>query len=84
MRAQVYITANVDVAEGFTLNGAGDSNGALRKGGAGLTTEYGPITLASDSTIGVDGGATLTVSNTITRRVRLDRRRRRHAQPDHE
>ena len=63
--AQVYITANVDVAEGFTINGAGDNNGALRKGGAGLTTEKGPITLASDSTIGVDTGATLTVSNTI-------------------
>jgi fibronectin-binding autotransporter adhesin len=64
--AQVYITANVDVAEGFTLNGAGDSNGALRKGGAGLTTDTGTISLASDSTIGVDGGATLAVSNTIS------------------
>jgi len=63
--AQVYITANVDVAEGFTLNGAGDGNGALRKGGAGVTTESAPLTLASDSTIGVDGGATLNVSNTI-------------------
>ena len=64
--AQIYITANVDIAEPFTLNGAGDSNGALRKGGAGSTTESGPITLASDSTIGVDGGATLAVSNSIT------------------
>src|ERR1039458_5008069 len=34
--AQLYITANVDVAEGLTLNGTGpDGNGALRKGGAG-------------------------------------------------
>ena len=64
--AQVYITANVDVAEGFTLNGVGDNNGALRKGGAGLTTDSGPIVLTSDSTIGVDGGATLNVSNTIS------------------
>ena len=64
--AQVYITANVDVAEGFTLNGAGDSNGALRKGGAGLTTDTGAISLASDATIGVDSGATLVVSNPIT------------------
>ncbi len=64
--AQVYITANVDVAEGFTLNGVGDNNGALRKGGAGLTTDSGPIVLAADSTIGVDGGATLNVSNTIS------------------
>ena len=64
--AQVYITANVDVPEGFTLNGTGDGNGALRKGAAGLTTETGPIILASDSSIGVDGGATLAVSNTIS------------------
>lgn len=64
--AQLYITANVDVAEGLTLNGSGDGNGALRKGGAGLTTENGAVTLASDSTIGVDGGATLTLSNTVS------------------
>ncbi len=64
--AQVYITANVDTAEGFTINGLGDNNGALRKGGAGLTTASGPIVLASDSTIGVDGGATLTISNTVS------------------
>jgi autotransporter-associated beta strand protein len=63
---QLYITANVDVAEGLTLNGSGDNNGALRKGGAGLTTCLGPVTLASDSTIGLDTGATLTLSNTLT------------------
>ena len=65
--AQVYITANVDVPEGFTINGVGgDSNGSLRKGGAGPTTDSGPIILASDSSIGVDGGATLTLSNTVS------------------
>jgi autotransporter-associated beta strand protein len=64
--AQLYITGNVDVAEDLTLNGAGDSNGALRKGGAGATTDYGTVALASDSTIGVDTGATLTLSNIVS------------------
>ena len=65
--AQLYITANVDVAEDLTLNSTGpDGNGALRKGGAGATTENGAITLASDSTIGVDSGATLTLSNVVS------------------
>lgn len=65
--AQLYITANVDIApEPLTLNGAGDGNGALRKGGAGATTYYGAISLGSDSTIGADSGATLTLSNSIS------------------
>jgi autotransporter-associated beta strand protein len=63
---QIYITANVDAAEPLTLNGVGDGNGALRKGGAGLTTWNGPVTLASDSTLGIDSGATLTLSNAIS------------------
>ena len=63
---QLYLTANVDVAEALTLNGAGDSTGVLRKGGAGLTTDFGAVNLASDSTIGVDSGATLVLSNTVT------------------
>ena len=63
---QLYITANVNVAEGLTLNGTGDGNGALRKGGAGLTVETAPVLLASDSTIGLDGGATLILSNIVT------------------
>jgi len=64
--AQLYITANVNVAEPLSLAGVGDSNGALRKGGAGATTETGLITLALDSTIGVDSGATLTLSNVVS------------------
>ena len=64
--AQLYITANADVAEGLTLNGTGDGNGALRKGGAGQTVATGTISLASDSTIGVDSAATLVLSNTIS------------------
>ncbi|MBW8865222.1 MAG: autotransporter-associated beta strand repeat-containing protein, partial [Verrucomicrobia bacterium] len=63
---QVYITANVNLAEGLTLNGAGDGNGALRKGAAGLTVDTASVLLASDSTIGLDSGATLTLSNTVS------------------
>jgi autotransporter-associated beta strand protein len=64
---QLYITVNADIGpEALTLNGVGDGNGAFRKGGAGATTYYGAINLASDSTIGVDGGATLTLSNSVT------------------
>jgi autotransporter-associated beta strand protein len=64
--AQLYITANVNVAEGLTLNSAGDGNGALRKGGAGTTIYTGPIGLATASTIGVDSGATLILSNVVS------------------
>lgn len=64
--AQLYITANVNVAEPLSLAGAGDGNGALRKGGAGATTESGLINLALDSTITVDSGATLTLSNVVS------------------
>ena len=64
--AQLYITGNVNLNEPLTINGVGDGNGALRKGGASLTVEQAPVTMASDSTIGVDGGATLAVSNTIS------------------
>lgn len=62
---QLYITGNVNLNEPISINGVGDGNGALRKGGAGLTVENAPVTMASDSTIGVDGGATLTLSNAI-------------------
>jgi autotransporter-associated beta strand protein len=65
---QLYITANVDVgSEPLTLNGlAGDSTGALRKGGAGATTYGGTVNLATDSSIGVDGDATLTLGNSMS------------------
>ena len=64
--AQLYVTANVDIAEPLSLNGVGDGNGALRKGGAGITVDTGAVSLAADSTIGVDGGATLVLSNTVS------------------
>ncbi len=62
---QIYLTANVDSAEPLILNGAGDGNGALRKGGAGVSALTAPVTLGSDTTIGLDGGATLTLSNVL-------------------
>lgn len=62
--AQLYITGNVDVGGNpLALVGAGDGNGALRKGGAGVTIFYGPVSLTSDTTLGVDGGATLDLTN---------------------
>jgi autotransporter-associated beta strand protein len=65
--AQVYITQNVNVGnESLTLNGTGpnaDGTGALRKGGGGATVWGGAVTLASDSTIVVDGGASLNLTN---------------------
>jgi autotransporter-associated beta strand protein len=66
--AQLYITGNVDFgAESLSIAGAGgDSNGALRKGGAGATTYSGLVTMSTDSTIGVDTGATLTLSNQLS------------------
>jgi fibronectin-binding autotransporter adhesin len=63
--AQLYINLNVDVgANPLTLTGTGDGNGALRKGGAGTTTYYGTVALNGDTTIGVDGGATLNLAST--------------------
>ena len=61
---QLYITANANIGlEKLTLGGSGDGNGALRKGGAGVTTYSGPVALTTDTTLGVDGGATLNLTN---------------------
>jgi autotransporter-associated beta strand protein len=62
---QLYVTANIGVPEGLTLNGAGDGNGALRKnsGAASLT---GPVSLATDTTISVNSGGTLTLNNVVS------------------
>jgi autotransporter-associated beta strand protein len=65
--AQLYVTANVNVPQPLTLSGSGpDGSGGLRKGGAGTATLTGPVALASDLTIGLDSGATLVLSNTLT------------------
>lgn len=56
---QLYIDQNIDIAdEPLALGGA-----ALRKGGGGVTTWGGPVTLAADTTIQVDGNATLNFTN---------------------
>ena len=63
--AELYITANIDVGlNPLVIGGTGVSGaGALRKGGAGTTTYYGKVTLADDTTLNVDGGATLNLTN---------------------
>ncbi len=63
--AQLYITANVNVSNKLFLAGSGPSaNGALRKGGGGVTTVFGAVVLNGDSQIQIDGGATLYLTNT--------------------
>ena len=64
--AQLYITGNVNVGTPLTITGDGDGNGALRKGGANNTVYIGPVTMVTDSSIGVDSGATLVLSNTVS------------------
>jgi len=62
--AQLYITANVDNGGNpLSLTGTGDGNGALRKGGAGVTTYSGSTVLGGDTSIVVDGGATLNLAS---------------------
>ncbi|MFO1487836.1 MAG: autotransporter-associated beta strand repeat-containing protein [Verrucomicrobiota bacterium] len=65
--AQIYIDQNVNFdAEPLTLNGGGlnsAGDGALRKGGGGVSIFGGPVTLGSDTTIALDGGATLNFTN---------------------
>jgi autotransporter-associated beta strand protein len=63
--AQLYVTNNVDLRQAsLTISYSGpDSNGALRKGGAGTTTCFPTVTLASDATIGVDTNSTLNLTN---------------------
>jgi autotransporter-associated beta strand protein len=63
--AQVYIDANVNLnPTTLTLNGTGiASDGALRKGGGGVSSFGGPVNLAADTIIKVDGGATLNLTN---------------------
>ena len=62
---QLYLDTAVNLASNpLILSGAGfGGNGTLRKGGASVSTLGGPVTLASSSTVYVDGGATLNLSN---------------------
>ncbi|HEU6448033.1 MAG TPA: autotransporter-associated beta strand repeat-containing protein [Verrucomicrobiae bacterium] len=63
--AQIYPDTNTNLNSGtLTLNGTGISgDGALRKGGGGTTTLGSAIVLGSDTTIKLDGGATLAMTN---------------------
>jgi autotransporter-associated beta strand protein len=65
---QIYFTTGVDFGpETFTISGAGgDGNGAFRKGGASASTLFGTVAMNADTTVGIDGGATLTLSNTLS------------------
>ncbi len=65
--AELFITQNVNVDnESLTLTGAGSGGigGALHKGGAGVTTYGGSVSLLGDTMFNIDGGATLNLTNT--------------------
>ena len=63
---EIYSVQNLDYGtEAITINGTGVGGaGALRAGGATTSTFDGPITVASNSTVTMDGGATLFLTNT--------------------
>jgi fibronectin-binding autotransporter adhesin len=63
--AQLFVDANVDLnPQPLTLNGSGiAADGALHKGGAGVSSLGGTVTLGSDTTLNVDGGSTLNLTN---------------------
>lgn len=64
--AELFITLNVNVDnEPLTVVGLGTGGvgGALHKGGAGVTTYGGAVTLLGDTMFNIDGGATLNLTN---------------------
>jgi autotransporter-associated beta strand protein len=62
--AQLYIDANVNITNKLSLAGTGiTGDGALRKGGNGVTTLFGVITLTNNTLFEVDGGSTLYLTN---------------------
>ncbi|HEY1790474.1 MAG TPA: autotransporter-associated beta strand repeat-containing protein [Verrucomicrobiae bacterium] len=56
----LYVDANVNLLNPLTLGG---NNVSLEKGGGGVSALGGAITLASSTTLSVDGGATLDLTN---------------------
>jgi autotransporter-associated beta strand protein len=56
----LYVDANVNILNPLTLGG---NNVSLEKGGGGASTLGGAITLASSTTLSVDGSATLNLTN---------------------
>ncbi|HEX3720473.1 MAG TPA: autotransporter-associated beta strand repeat-containing protein [Verrucomicrobiae bacterium] len=63
--AQLYITANINLAANpISLQGTGNNaNGALEKGGNGVSYAGNPIILTGDTLLEVDGGSTLYLTN---------------------
>jgi fibronectin-binding autotransporter adhesin len=63
---QLFIDVNINFTnnEALALSGGGPGNGAIRKGGGGVTTWNGPISFGSDPILHVDGGATLNLAST--------------------
>ncbi|HUA64837.1 MAG TPA: autotransporter-associated beta strand repeat-containing protein [Alphaproteobacteria bacterium] len=56
----LYVDLNVNILNPMTLGG---NNVSLEKGGAGVSTLGGAVSLASSTTLSVDGGATLNLTN---------------------
>lgn len=64
--AELFITQNVNVDnEPLTVvgSGSGGIGGALHKGGGGVTTYGGAVSLLGDTMFNIDGGATLNLTN---------------------
>jgi fibronectin-binding autotransporter adhesin len=63
--AQVFVNLNVNIGdESLSLAGDGPAtDGALRKGGGGVSIYGGAVTLTADARIKLDGGATLNLTN---------------------
>ncbi|HTV43011.1 MAG TPA: autotransporter-associated beta strand repeat-containing protein [Candidatus Sulfotelmatobacter sp.] len=57
----LYVDLNVNILNPLTLGG---NNVSLEKGGAGVSTLGGTIGLVSSTTLSIDGGATLNLTNT--------------------
>jgi fibronectin-binding autotransporter adhesin len=63
---RLFVLGTITIPEPLTISGMGGEGfeGALRKGGSGTTTYSGPITLAGNAAIKVDGGGqTLNLTN---------------------
>jgi autotransporter-associated beta strand protein len=66
--AQLFSTANTTTTEPLSLAGDGPvaGDGALRSGGATTSTFNGPIMLTGDTTLKVDGGATMLIGGGLS------------------
>ncbi len=61
---KLYVDQNFDFPnEPLTLGGGGSAAMSLQKGGSGVSTLGGAVTLVSDTAFSIDGGATLNLTN---------------------